>query len=234
MTTVLDGYDAWDLLQDNANPSRFRLTWLDGQRDQDAQGQHLGEPLLLQGARGRGGRGQGPGDGRRDRLRAHRLHPRERARVRALLRPRHRPPGGDDPGPGDVPGDRRDPVTGPLPEEDREHDEDPSGKDLISTATFTASRSTSRWPRDSSPPEHPSPEGCRNRGTRENRPCARCLRSKRFDSDLAAFCRGAAVRRRSPARSPRSLPTCASRGDAAVAAYALKFDGARLKPRISG
>ena len=28
MTTVLDGYDAWDLLRDNANPSRFRLTWL--------------------------------------------------------------------------------------------------------------------------------------------------------------------------------------------------------------
>ena len=28
MTTVLDGYDAWDLLRDNANASRFRLTWL--------------------------------------------------------------------------------------------------------------------------------------------------------------------------------------------------------------
>jgi len=28
MTTVLDGYDAWDLLQDNADPKRFRLTWL--------------------------------------------------------------------------------------------------------------------------------------------------------------------------------------------------------------
>jgi hypothetical protein len=28
MTTVLDGYDAWDWLQDNSDPKRFRLTWL--------------------------------------------------------------------------------------------------------------------------------------------------------------------------------------------------------------
>jgi hypothetical protein len=28
MTTVLDGYDAWDWLQDNADASKFRLTWL--------------------------------------------------------------------------------------------------------------------------------------------------------------------------------------------------------------
>jgi hypothetical protein len=28
MTTVLDGYDAWDWLQDNTDPLRFRLTWL--------------------------------------------------------------------------------------------------------------------------------------------------------------------------------------------------------------
>ena len=28
MVTVLDGYDAWDLLQDNADPRKFRLTWL--------------------------------------------------------------------------------------------------------------------------------------------------------------------------------------------------------------
>ena len=27
-TTVLDGYDAWDLLQDNADPRKARLTWL--------------------------------------------------------------------------------------------------------------------------------------------------------------------------------------------------------------
>lgn len=28
LTTVLDGYDAWDYLQDNANPSKFELKWL--------------------------------------------------------------------------------------------------------------------------------------------------------------------------------------------------------------
>ena len=28
MTTVLDGYDAWDLVRDNADPTKFRLTWL--------------------------------------------------------------------------------------------------------------------------------------------------------------------------------------------------------------
>jgi len=27
-TTVLDGYDAWDMVQDNADPSKMRLTWL--------------------------------------------------------------------------------------------------------------------------------------------------------------------------------------------------------------
>jgi hypothetical protein len=27
-TTVLDGYDAWDLLKDNSDPAKFRLTWL--------------------------------------------------------------------------------------------------------------------------------------------------------------------------------------------------------------
>jgi hypothetical protein len=27
-TTVLDGYDAWDLVQETADPSKFRLTWL--------------------------------------------------------------------------------------------------------------------------------------------------------------------------------------------------------------
>jgi hypothetical protein len=27
-TTVLDGYDAWDWIQDNQDPSKFRLTWL--------------------------------------------------------------------------------------------------------------------------------------------------------------------------------------------------------------
>ncbi len=28
LTTVLDGYDAWDFLQDNANPAKFELKWL--------------------------------------------------------------------------------------------------------------------------------------------------------------------------------------------------------------
>ncbi len=28
MTTVLDGYEAWDLLRDNADPAKFRLRWL--------------------------------------------------------------------------------------------------------------------------------------------------------------------------------------------------------------
>ena len=28
LTTVLDGYDAWDHLQDNSDPSRFQLKWL--------------------------------------------------------------------------------------------------------------------------------------------------------------------------------------------------------------
>jgi hypothetical protein len=28
LTTVLDGYDAWDFLQDNADPTKFELKWL--------------------------------------------------------------------------------------------------------------------------------------------------------------------------------------------------------------
>jgi hypothetical protein len=28
MTTVLDGYDAWDWLQSNSDPSRYKMTWL--------------------------------------------------------------------------------------------------------------------------------------------------------------------------------------------------------------
>ena len=55
--------------------------------------------------------------------------------------------------------------------------------------------------------------------------------SKKFDSELALFCRGAAV----PAAISRSVASILSgvrRGvDRAVARYALKFDGARLKPR---
>jgi histidinol dehydrogenase len=55
--------------------------------------------------------------------------------------------------------------------------------------------------------------------------------SKKFDSELALFCRGAAV----PAAISRSVASILSGvrrgGDRAVARYALKFDGARLKPR---
>ena len=54
--------------------------------------------------------------------------------------------------------------------------------------------------------------------------------SRSFASDLAAFCGTASV----PAGITRSvaaiLAGVRSRGDAAVAAYALKFDGARLRP----
>jgi histidinol dehydrogenase len=55
--------------------------------------------------------------------------------------------------------------------------------------------------------------------------------SKRFDSDLAMFCREAAV---APAvsRSVSSiLAAVRAKGDAAVALYARRFDGARLAPR---
>jgi histidinol dehydrogenase len=55
--------------------------------------------------------------------------------------------------------------------------------------------------------------------------------SKPFDSQLAEFCRGSAV----PDAVSRSVASILAsvrlRGDAAVAACALKFDGARLKPR---
>ena len=55
--------------------------------------------------------------------------------------------------------------------------------------------------------------------------------SKQFDSQLAEFTRGSAVPK-AIARSVASiLAGVRERGDAAVAAYALKFDGARLAPR---
>jgi histidinol dehydrogenase len=55
--------------------------------------------------------------------------------------------------------------------------------------------------------------------------------SKRFDSELAAFCRGAAVPRRISDAVAAILSGVQSGGNAAVARYALKFDGARLSPR---
>lgn len=55
--------------------------------------------------------------------------------------------------------------------------------------------------------------------------------SKRFDSDLAVFCRGAAVSKGVSSSVAAILADIRVRGDAAVAHYALKFDGARLRPR---
>lgn len=55
--------------------------------------------------------------------------------------------------------------------------------------------------------------------------------SKRFDSDLAAFCRAAAPSPEVSVSVARILADVRSGGDAAVARYALKFDRARIKPR---
>lgn len=54
--------------------------------------------------------------------------------------------------------------------------------------------------------------------------------SKKFDSDLAAFCRGAAVPREISASVASILAGVRVRGDAALVRYARKFDGARLRP----
>ncbi len=54
--------------------------------------------------------------------------------------------------------------------------------------------------------------------------------SKRFDSDLAAFCRGAAVSAEISGAVAAILSDVRRQGDAAVARYARRFDGARLKP----
>jgi len=55
--------------------------------------------------------------------------------------------------------------------------------------------------------------------------------SKQFDSDLAVFCRGAAVSPEIVASVTAILSDIRARGDAAVAHYALRFDGAKLRPR---
>jgi histidinol dehydrogenase len=55
--------------------------------------------------------------------------------------------------------------------------------------------------------------------------------SKRFDSDLDAFCRAAASSPEVSGSVAGILSDIRARGDAAVAHYALKFDGATLKPR---
>jgi len=55
--------------------------------------------------------------------------------------------------------------------------------------------------------------------------------SKQFDSDLAVFRRGAAIPREVSDSVAAILSDIRARGDAAVAHYALRFDGASLKPR---
>jgi histidinol dehydrogenase len=55
--------------------------------------------------------------------------------------------------------------------------------------------------------------------------------SKQFDSDLAVFCRGAAVDSEVSDSVGAILSDIRARGDAAVAHYALRFDGAKLRPR---
>jgi histidinol dehydrogenase len=55
--------------------------------------------------------------------------------------------------------------------------------------------------------------------------------SKRFDSELAVFCRAAAPSPELSRSVARILADIRAGGDAAVARYALKFDGARISPR---
>jgi histidinol dehydrogenase len=55
--------------------------------------------------------------------------------------------------------------------------------------------------------------------------------SKRFDSDLAAFCRAASSSEEVSGSVAGILSDIRARGDPAVAHYALKFDGADLRPR---
>jgi histidinol dehydrogenase len=55
--------------------------------------------------------------------------------------------------------------------------------------------------------------------------------SKRFDSDLAAFCRAAAPSPEVAGTVARILADIRAHGDRAVSRYALRFDRARLRPR---
>lgn len=55
--------------------------------------------------------------------------------------------------------------------------------------------------------------------------------SKTFDDELAAFCRGAAVPREISDSVAAILADVRARGDEAVAYYAAKFDGAKLRAR---
>jgi histidinol dehydrogenase len=55
--------------------------------------------------------------------------------------------------------------------------------------------------------------------------------SRRFDSELTAFCRTSSAPREVTESVARILADVRSRGDAAVARFALRFDGARIRPR---
>jgi histidinol dehydrogenase len=55
--------------------------------------------------------------------------------------------------------------------------------------------------------------------------------SRRFDSDLTAFCRASSPQREVSGSVARILADVRAHGDAAVVRFALKFDGARLRPR---
>jgi histidinol dehydrogenase len=55
--------------------------------------------------------------------------------------------------------------------------------------------------------------------------------SRRFGSELAAFCRASSPPREVSGSVARILADVRARGDAAVARYALRFDGVRIRPR---
>ena len=56
--------------------------------------------------------------------------------------------------------------------------------------------------------------------------------SKTFADDLAAFCRGAVVPKEIADTVVAILADVRGRGDEAVAYYAAKFDGAKLRARV--
>ena len=78
LTTVLDGYDAWDLLQDNADPKRFRLTWLQPGVIKSLRANTWENLYYYQAPAGGVRRGQGARHRRRHRVRARGLQPRAR------------------------------------------------------------------------------------------------------------------------------------------------------------
>ena len=126
-TTVLDGYDAWDLLAGQRRPVEARPHVAAVPPTSRRYGRARGRTCTSTAAkqeRGRG-RGQGARDRRWHRLRARGLRPRAGNRLRALLRPGHRPPGVHVEGAGDDPRERRDPRRRhPVPQDGRQRPED--------------------------------------------------------------------------------------------------------------